>query len=143
MRNITLKVSTVPIPKGRPRFHISRRGQVHTFTPDKTSAFEYLIAQKFKEQSNSFKFERDIPLKVSLFFGMPIPMSTTKRRKAAMLDGVLKHTKKPDLDNLIKAVLDALNDVAWEDDSQIIRVAAEKEYSEDPYVYIKISESVD
>lgn len=97
MRDITLRVSTDPVPKGRPRFHISRRGRVHTFTPDKTASFENLIALKYLEQSNGIKFERDTPLKVSLFFGMPIPMSTTKRRKAAMLDGVLKHTKKPDV----------------------------------------------
>lgn len=143
MRDITLRVSTVPIPKGRPRFHISRRGQVHTFTPEKTSVFESQIALKYKEQSNGLKFERDIPLKVSLFFGLPIPMSTTKSRRVAMLEGILKHTKKPDIDNLVKAVLDALNDVAWEDDSQIVRVAAEKEYSEDPHVYIRITECID
>ena len=143
MREISLKVSTVPIPKGRPRFHISRRVQLHTFTPDKTAAFENLIALKYLEQSNSFKFERDIPLKVSLFFGMPIPMSTSKSKRNAMLEGIIQHTKKPDVDNLVKAVLDALNDVAWEDDSQIVRVMAEKEYSEDPYVYIRITESMD
>ena len=71
---------------------------------------------------------------------MPIPKSTPKSRKAAMLEKIIQHTKKPDLDNLQKAVLDALNGTAWEDDSQIVRITAEKKYTDDPYVYLYMNE---
>ena len=141
MREITFRLSTIPVAKGRPRFHIYR-GRILVKTPTKTADYENLIAFKYQEASGGFKFERETPLHVSLFFGMPIPSSSTKSRKAAMEDGILKHTKKPDIDNLIKAVLDALNDIAWKDDSQIIRLSAEKIYSKEPYVYIRISESM-
>lgn len=142
MREITFRLSTIPVAKGRPRFHIYR-GRILVKTPTKTAEYENLIAMKYQEASGGFKFEREAPLNVSLFFGMPIPSSTTKSRKAAMEEGVLKHIKKPDIDNLVKSVLDALNDIAWEDDSQIIRLNIQKEYSKEPYVYIRISESVD
>jgi Holliday junction resolvase RusA-like endonuclease len=60
-----------------------------------------------------------------------------------MQNGAIKHIKKPDTDNLLKAVLDGLNGIAWADDSQVIRVSASKEYSTEPYVYLYIHESVD
>ncbi|MBQ2175307.1 MAG: RusA family crossover junction endodeoxyribonuclease, partial [Alphaproteobacteria bacterium] len=44
-------------------------------------------------------------------------------------DGLLKHTVKPDLDNLTKALLDALNDIAWHDDAQIVDLQIRKEYT--------------
>lgn len=130
-----------PIPKGRPRFSIYR-GHVHTYTPKKTADYERLIADAYKEQAQ-YKFERDQALNVKISFGMPIPKSTTRTIRAQMIDGLMKHTKKPDVDNLIKSVLDALNGIAWEDDAQIVKVSATKEYSIEPYVCICINESVE
>ncbi len=69
------------------------------------------------------------PLVVDLRFAM-------KRPKAAK--GLQLHAKKPDLDNLIKLVLDALNGVFWEDDKQIIEVCASKHYDDDPGTLVRI-----
>ena len=55
-----------------------------------------------------------------------------------MLDGLVKHTVKPDIDNLTKAVLDALNGLAWYDDAQIVELNASKTYVEDPHILINI-----
>ena len=55
--------------------------------------------------------------------------------------GEIKHIKKPDLDNMAKAVLDALNGLAYIDDSQIYSLTLYKTYSEQPGTYLKITES--
>ena len=135
---VSVTVYCEPVPKGRPRFHLVR-GHVHTYTPAKTANYEKRIAEVWSKQAG-FTFEKDIPLAVQIYFGMPIPKSTTKKRKIQMIERCIGHTKKPDLDNLIKSVLDALNGVAFEDDSQIMRISASKYYTEYPCVNVYISE---
>lgn len=83
-------------------------------------------------------FERGTAIKVDMLFCLPIPQSVTKKRRLDMIGGVERHTKKPDTDNLIKAVLDALNGVAYEDDAQIVMIAARKCYSVHPHIEIRI-----
>ena len=60
-----------------------------------------------------------------------------------MQDGTIKPTKKVDVDNLAKAVMDALNGVAWGDDSQVVKITIFKEYTEHPYVYIYIHDDAE
>ena len=142
LREVSFRVETKPIAKGRPRY-VFFGGNRHAYTPKKTADYEALIADQYMKMADYYKYGLDVPLIVSLSFGLPIPKSTPKSRREAMNDGLIRHMKKPDVDNLVKAVLDALNGVAWEDDSQIVRVCAEKFYSKDPYIYIRIRESVD
>lgn len=137
-----LRVPIAPVAKARPRFRMFG-SHVSTFTPQKTAEYEAKIAEHYLKYTKNHKFERDTALYVNLIFGMPIPKSTPKSRQQAMSDGVIKPTKKPDIDNLCKAVLDALNGVAWDDDSQIVKLSAAKEYSRDPYVSICIHEWVE
>ena len=127
-----------PVPKGRPRFSV-HYNHVQTHTPPKTKRFEQDVALLYI-QSNSPKFEKGTPIEVSIEFGMTIPNSTTKKKKNDMLQGLIHHTVKPDLDNLTKAVLDGLNDVAWHDDSQIVELNVRKIYVEKPYIQISIKE---
>ena len=137
MKSLTIWFPIEPTPKGRPRF--TKFGKA--YTPKKTQDYERSISHYFKTTPSRFKFEKDVPIAINLVFGMPIPKSTPKSRRQAMFEGIIKHTKRPDVDNLTKAVLDALNGVAWEDDSQIVRLTATKEYSgEEPYVYLYMYE---
>lgn len=55
-----------------------------------------------------------------------------------MLSGELLPTKKPDIDNITKCVLDALNGIAYHDDSQIVRLTVEKFYAQQPRVEVDI-----
>lgn len=57
-----------------------------------------------------------------------------------MRDKVIRPTKKPDMDNIIKIIADALNGIAYYDDSQIVDTAVRKFYSDEPRVVVKISE---
>lgn len=138
MKKLTIRIPIDPVAKGRPRF--TRFGGA--YTPTKTKKYETAIAEYYTQASKGFTFE-DTPVCVNIVFGMPIPKSAPKSRREAMQVGVIRHTKKPDLDNLAKAVLDALNEIAWKDDSQIVRLSVMKEYSSEPYVYLYIHEDVD
>ena len=52
------------------------------------------------------------------------------------LSGAIRPTKKPDIDNIVKIVLDSLNGVAYIDDSQVVALLVEKHYAEKPCVEI-------
>ena len=57
-----------------------------------------------------------------------------------MLAGNISPTKKPDADNIIKIVLDAMNNFAFKDDTQVTKLEIEKKYDNTPRIYIKIEE---
>ena len=121
-----LFIKTVPIPKGRPRFYGG-----HAVTPEKTRESEKLIRDSWEHGIVEGEY-----LVIAMAFTMPIPQSYSNKKKKE-LEGQ-PHTKKPDLDNLVKAVLDALNGVAFEDDSLISDINASKTYAEEPGVYIMV-----
>lgn len=129
-----LTIDGVPVAKGRPRF--SRYG---AYTPKKTQEYEEYVKMCWLAKYGSIQLSEQ-PLEMNIVFYLPIPKSINKKQRAEMLNGKIKHTKKPDIDNLIKSVLDALNGIAYSDDSKIIKVAAEKQYSEKPRTEIQISE---
>jgi Holliday junction resolvase RusA-like endonuclease len=69
-----------------------------------------------------------------------IPKSASKKLQEKMLSGAVRPTKKPDCDNIIKAVLDALNGVAYYDDSQVVKICIRKRYDTNPRTIIEIIE---
>lgn len=73
---------------------------------------------------------------------MPIPKSTTKKIRALMENGEQRHIKKPDLDNIVKAFTDALNGIAYADDSLITGINAQKKYGDPVGISMVISEDV-
>ena len=120
-----------PVAKGRPR--LTRYGQA--YTPKKTKDYEKAIAEHFKSFDIA-KFEG--PIHIKLVFQMPIPKSFTKKKQELIKDGFLEYDKKPDLDNLAKAILDALNGIAYEDDSKITGLFLVKRYSQFPGITMTI-----
>lgn len=132
-----LSMTIIPKPKERPRAAIIG-GHARIFTPKTTEAYEKEIRAAWV-RNNGDKPEEG-PLRARIYFGLPIPKSETKANKLLMIQRKVFPTKKPDLDNMAKAVLDALNGVAYKDDSQIVTVLSKKNYSETPYVRVIISE---
>ena len=116
---VTFTVPGIPVGKGRPRF--TRDG--HTYTPQKTREYEDKVVQYWKCQSGK-GFAAGVPLKAEINGYFPIPKSLSKKRRAA-LDGT-PHVKKCDADNLAKAILDALNGHAYNDDSAIALLTVRK-----------------
>jgi Holliday junction resolvase RusA-like endonuclease len=85
------------------------------------------------------KFEKGLPLSVTLRFYVKPPdvLAKTRKHYQALVNETISVVKKPDTDNYIKSVLDALNGEAWEDDNQISEIYAVKRYSLNPRVEMK------
>lgn len=99
--------------QGRPR--LARSG--HAYKDAESRAYEQRLAQCWVEQSGA---SFDGPVKVNISVWRHLPRSKPK--------GVTEEpdTLKPDADNIAKAVLDALNGVAWRDDSQVVAMSVRK-----------------
>ena len=125
-----------PRGKGRPKF--ARRGNfVATYTDDKTASYENLVALACREEMRG-RPPLDGPVWLQVVATFAIPSSASKAKKLEMLTGKVGATKKPDLDNIVKAVLDGLNAVAFVDDVQVIHISARKEYGPLPNVWVRV-----
>lgn len=132
-----LVMTITPKPKERPRAAIIG-GHARIFTPKTTEAYEKEIRIAWIKQNGNVPEE--YPMRARIYFGLPIPKSETKKNKVLMLARKVFPTKKPDLDNMAKAVLDALNGVAYKDDCQIVTMLSKKNYAEVPYVKVILDE---
>lgn len=120
--------------KGRPRVNTQT---AIAYTPAKTKDYEELIKQYFIIKNRGIRpLEGRIAITIKAF--MAVPKNATKKEKDEMLKANISPTKKPDIDNIAKIVLDALNKLAFNDDNQVTRLALEKIYSEEEKIYIKI-----
>lgn len=81
----------------------------------------------------------DGPVSLTLTAYMRIPKAASKQRRAAMLAGAERPTKKPDGDNLAKLTMDALNGVCWRDDVQVVDLTVRKFWSDEPRLVVEIS----
>lgn len=137
---IQFTVYGTPVGKGRPKFS-TFNGRAAAYTPQKTVNYENLVKLSVQQQQKGLKpFDKDVPLQADIIAYFPIPKSTSKKKREAMLNGEMYHTKKPDADNITKCILDALNGIAYYDDSQIVYVRVKKNYSDEPRAEITIHE---
>ena len=130
------------VGKARPRY--SRRGDyVHTYTPRNTQVFEQAIQYHCKTacRKDFPKYDRDTPVKVSVTIAVGIPKSWSKKKREQAIENEILPTKKPDLDNVLKSLFDAMNGFAYEDDAQIVEIYAERFYTGgEPYIDVKVEE---
>ncbi len=124
-----------PKGKGRPRFN-TKTG--HAVTPKDTVNYETLVHMEYVSQCKEVKIPDDAMLDMRIKAYYSIPKSTSKKKKALMLAGEIRPTKKPDMDNVIKIIADSLNKIAYRDDTQIVDCQVRKFYSENPRVEVTI-----
>lgn len=110
-------------------------------TPEKTVQFENLVAYH-AQQAMDGRLLWPGPLKMSLQIFVDIPASWSAKKKAQALAGEILPTKKPDCSNIIKAIEDALNQVVYVDDVQLVRGEWDKRYRESAGVTVRL-ESID
>lgn len=123
----------IPRGQGRPRFN--RMGGAYKSSEDR--AYEKSICMAYWAKYTGAKpMDGPLVLRIKAYF--PIPQSKSKREKALMLEGKIKPTCRPDVDNIVKAVLDALNGVAFPDDKAVTWLIGEKIYGEKPGIYVEI-----
>lgn len=111
-------------PQGKGRARITKWG---AYTPQKTVDYENDIRASFIDQCPKFHIS-DKPLNIKIEAYFKVPDSFSKNKKKLVEDGCILPTKKPDIDNIAKVVLDALNKVAYYDDTQVIQLTVEKKY---------------
>ena len=118
----------VPMSAPRPRF--SKNGRV--FSPPKYEDYKSKISSQYKGY-----FFGDNFIKIKICFEFKVPKSYNKEKRSKALEGILRPTQK-DTDNLVKGILDALNGVSFTDDRYIYYIQAEKRYSDNNRITIKI-----
>ena len=124
------------VGKGRPRLN-TYTGSV--YTPTRTKDYETLVEQYFLLKYPKFKtLEGRINISMIAYFS--IPKTTKKSEIEQMFDNKISPTKKPDIDNIIKIILDAMNKFAFKDDIQITKLEIEKKYGLEEKMQIIIEE---
>jgi Holliday junction resolvase RusA-like endonuclease len=139
MMQIHFQVEGDPKGKGRPRF--SRVGSfTKIYTDKQTLTYEAMIAT-FAKQAMGTSEPLKTPVSVFLYVRLPIPQSYSKKRREACLNGSEKPCKKPDIDNIAKTYLDAMNGVIFVDDTQVIDLHVKKVYAEKAGVNVMVMEA--
>ncbi len=124
---INFVVDGQPVAKGRPRFARVGKG-VKAYTPAKTAAYEQRVSWAAKAAMRGANpLAGPVELYVALY--MQVPASYSQGKRALAIAGDLRPTGKPDLDNVVKGIKDACNNIVWGDDSQVVRIVASKHYA--------------
>ena len=130
MQTVTFHVPGKPQGKARARtFRNPHTGKSVSMTPDNTVLYENLIKDRFLQAESAVFFDAGTPVTLRIVARFAPPASKSKKMKQQMLEGKILPLKKPDMDNIVKVVADALNGVAYHDDTQITMVVAKKVYS--------------
>lgn len=126
-----------PVGKGRPRI-----GKVGTharmFTPEKTVNYEGLVAYA-AQQAMAGAALMEGACDVKLRIDCQIPASWSGKKQRAAEAGEIRPVSKPDADNIIKAIFDAMNGVVWKDDVQAVEISVAKHYSLVPGVAVRVA----
>ena len=134
---VIFSVDGAPVGKQRPRF--TKTG--HTYTPKKTHDYESDIKIQAAQAMGSAE-PLETPVAVYIYINHAIPASYSKKRKEACLNR-LERPKKPDLDNVAKSFLDAMNGIVYKDDVQVVSLHVTKRYDTIASVHVCVREELE
>jgi Holliday junction resolvase RusA-like endonuclease len=135
---ISFEIPGCPVAKGRARA-FKRGNYIAHYTPEKTVNYENLVKMvAMQDMKGKQLISGPISMVISLFFQIPESWSNKKRLSA--LNGTVRPTVKPDLDNCVKSLCDAINGIVWHDDKQVVEVTVKKFYSDRPRANVSIIE---
>jgi len=123
-------------PKAKQRPRVTKQGIA--YTPKQTIEYENWVKQCYLSEFGQTMLEGEVKATIKAYFG--IPKSTSKKKRKSMLNGEIRPTKKPDTDNIAKAVLDSLNGIAYKDDSAVVTLEVYKYFDEKPRVEVILCE---
>jgi Holliday junction resolvase RusA-like endonuclease len=125
---VTIALVGAPVAKGRPRIS-AWRGRVRVRTPEATRVYEEAFRlTAFGQMRGRNPFA--VPVEVLAQFVFAPPASWSEKKRLAAIAGDIPHAIKPDIDNLQKSVLDALNCIVFADDALVVKISAEKRYGQ-------------
>ncbi|EOQ15410.1 hypothetical protein KQ3_05879 [Bacillus cereus B5-2] len=130
------------VAQGRPRASTRKKAngkvEVKMYDPNKSRDFKRYVGLVASQYAPDKLLEGPLQLEVKVY--KPSLKSFSKKKALAAEEGLLRPTTKPDVDNYVKGVKDALNKVIWNDDSQVVDLKVSKWYSEKPRVEVTIKE---
>ncbi|KRI89071.1 hypothetical protein APC20_01430 [Acinetobacter baumannii] len=124
-----------PVAQGRPRA-TTIAGRARLYDPAKSRNYKEYIRLAAADHAPSALLEGPLLLKIGIY--RSIPKSFSKKKTVQAEAREIRPTSKPDVDNYVKGIKDALNKVIWKDDSQIVSIVAEKFYSQKPRIEVKV-----
>ena len=127
---IYFRIPGKAVGKGRPRF--TKNG--HTFTPDGTRNYEELVRALYRSKCKDEPTSEPVIVNINIY--TTPAKSLTKKKKTELMKKL--PMKKPDLDNVAKIILDALNEVAWQDDTQVVALTVRRVWNNEDYVCVTI-----
>lgn len=136
-------ILTIPgKPMGKQRARAVSMGKfTKVYTPKETVNYETLIKELFIiTYPHHVPIDGPVTMQINVYY--PIPKTTSQKKRQAIRLNELRPTVKPDIDNVIKIICDALNGLAYVDDNRIITIQADKYYCDQPRVEIKIKETL-
>lgn len=131
-----MEIKTKAVAKGRPRY--SPNG---AYTPRKTKEFEELVQLSFMRKANKeniFKQPSERPINVRIEIEFRPPESLSHKKFKALVGA--PHIHRPDVDNIAKAILDALNGLAYKDDNQVSDLYIKKRYGVEDRIVVILEE---
>ena len=127
-----------PVGKGRPIAGKAFGSRFTTLrTPAKTVSYESTVAL-FAAQAMAGRPLLTGPVNLQMRVDFAIPASWSQKKQRAAEAGLILPTVKPDADNILKALCDAINGVVWKDDVQVVDLTLKKRYSVQPGVAVRI-----
>lgn len=109
------------------------------YTPSATQKFEQKVKNAFLEKY-TLKELSDKPIKAVIIAEFEPPKSISKKKRLELIEEVIDYTKKPDIDNISKIILDGLNGVAYKDDSQVCKLEIIKRYDYENRILVELEE---
>lgn len=133
-------VTTFTIPgnpkgKARPRVNTNTH---RAYTPESTKQYEQTVKYSYLDAYPAGRRIHNGPCSVEITACFPVPASWNRKKREMALAGLLEPETKPDCDNIAKAVLDALNGLAYKDDSQVTELTVRKCYEKQGCVWVRI-----
>jgi len=132
---IEITVPGEPVAQGRPRF-TTQSGFARAYDPRRSRDYKNYVMHIASQICKGQVFTGAVEMTVNIY--RQIPKSWTKKKQKQAEDGFVRPTLKPDVDNYVKGIKDALNGIAYVDDSQVVALFISKHYSREPRVYIRI-----
>ena len=137
---MTLTIYGECVPQGRPKF-TTIGGHARAYDPAKSRDYKDYIRLAAAEQMRGIKpLDGALALSVRVYRSMPSTLQKSKKKSALAESGAIRPTTKPDLDNYVKGIKDALKSICWKDDSQIVAYKEPfgKYYSLTPRIEVEV-----
>ncbi|WP_309087269.1 RusA family crossover junction endodeoxyribonuclease [Domibacillus sp.] len=127
-----------PVAQGRPRAGKDWSGNTVLYDPAKSRNFKEYVKIVAAQHRPAKLLEGPLQVKVKVY--KPMLKRFSKKKLAEAEAGILRPVTKPDVDNYVKGIKDALNKVIWNDDSQVVDLTVSKFYSESPRIEVLVEE---